>query len=508
MLKNTEVKLSAIAGDLKKSPSDALVVGVGQGADGPVLLDNPLSAKAAEALAESLGVLGLTGAVDQVHRLPGLPEAGASVLVLAGVGKVTAGTPLSEEALRRAAGSAIRQLAGIATVTLALPTPDLAAAAAVAEGAAMGAYSFNEYRTAQDGRKDPVKSVRILTDLAADKALAPVLERAALIGKAVNATRSLVNQPPSHLYPETFAEAAKDLAKGLPVKVTVWDEKRLEKDGFGGILGVGKGSTRQPRLVKVEYAPAKATAKIALVGKGITFDTGGISLKPHLGMGEMKSDMAGAAVVLNTVLALAELGLPVKATAWLCIAENMPSGAAQRPADVLTIFGGKTVEVLNTDAEGRLVMADGIVAASQEYPDAIIDVATLTGAQLIALGDRTAGVMGADSVTGAIKAAADRAGELVWPMPLPEELRPSLDSQVADIANIGERHGGMMTAAVFLREFVGQAKDGGQIPWAHIDIAGPSFNNGSPYGYNHKQGTGCTVRTLVAYVEDILAKAV
>jgi leucyl aminopeptidase len=290
------------------------------------------------------------------------------------------------------------------------------------------------------------------------------------------------------------------------VKVTVWDEKRLEKDGFGGILGVGKGSTRQPRLVKVEYSPAKATAKVALVGKGITFDTGGISLKPHLGMGDMKSDMAGAAVVLNTVLAIAELGLPVKATAWLCIAENMPSGAAQRPADVLTMFGGKTVEVLNTDAEGRLVMADGIVAASQEYPDAIIDVATLTGAQLVALGDRTAGVMGSDSVTGPLKAAADRAGELVWPMPLPEELRPSLDSQVADLANIGARHGGMMTAAVFLREFVGKGKDGEQIPWAHIDIAGPSFNNGSPYGYNHKQGTGCTVRTLVAYVEDILAK--
>ncbi|HET8879519.1 MAG TPA: leucyl aminopeptidase [Arthrobacter sp.] len=506
MVKNTEVKLSAVAGDLKKSPSDALVVGIGQGADGPVLLENPLTAKAAEALSESLAALGLTGAADQVHRLPGLPEAGAPVLVLAGVGKVSPGVALGEEALRRAAGSAVRQLAGVATVTVALPAPDPAAVAAIAEGAAMGAYSFTEFRSAKDGLKDPVRNVRILTDLAGDKAaLQPALDRAALIGKAVNATRTLVNTPPSHLYPETFADAAKDLAKGLPVKITVWDEKRLEKDGFGGILGVGKGSTRQPRLVKVEYAPAKATAKIALVGKGITFDTGGISLKPHLGMGEMKSDMAGAAVVLNTVLALAELGLPVKATAWLCIAENMPSGAAQRPADVMTIFGGKTVEVLNTDAEGRLVMADGIVAASQEHPDVIIDVATLTGAQLIALGNRTAGVMGSESVTGALKAAADRAGELVWPMPLPEELRPTLDSQVADIANIGERHGGMMTAAVFLQEFVGKGKDGAQIPWAHIDIAGPSFNNGSPYGYNHKQGTGCTVRTLVAYVEDVLA---
>ncbi|MDI3241626.1 leucyl aminopeptidase [Arthrobacter sp. AL08] len=507
MVKNSEVKLSAVAGDLKKSPSDALVIGVGQGADGPVLLSNPLTAKAAEALADSLSVLGITGAADQAHRLPGLGEAGAKVLVLAGVGKVSASQPLTEEALRRAAGSAVRQLAGLGTVTVAFPTTSLGDVAAVAEGAAMGAYSFTEYRSSTDGLNEPVKNVLIATDFAADKGLKTVLERAALIGKAVNATRSLVNQPPSHLFPESFAEAAKDLSKGLPVKVTVWDEKRLEKDGFGGILGVGKGSTRQPRLVKVEYSPARATAKIALVGKGITFDTGGISLKPHLGMGDMKSDMAGAAVVLNTVLAIAGLGLPVKATAWLCIAENMPSGAAQRPADVLTIFGGKTVEVLNTDAEGRLVMADGIVAASQEYPDAIIDVATLTGAQLIALGDRTAGVMGSESVTGALKTAADRAGELVWPMPLPEELRPSLESQVADIANIGERHGGMMTAAVFLREFVGKGKDGEQIPWAHIDIAGPSFNNGSPYGYNHKQGTGSTVRTLVAYVEDILAKS-
>ena len=505
MVKNTEIKLSAIARDLKKSPSEALVIGVGQGPDGPVLLENPLTAKAAEALAGSLKVLGVTGAADQLVRLPGLPETGASVLVLTGLGKVRDGQKISEESLRRAAGSAVRQLAGLSSVTIAFPTAALGDVAAIAEGAAFGAYSFTDHRSEKNGLKDPVKAAVIFTESAGDKDLPQALKRAALIGKAVNATRSLVNQPPSHLYPESFAEAAKELSKGLPVKVTVWDEKRLEKEGFGGIMGVGKGSARQPRLVKVEYAPAKATAKIALVGKGITFDTGGISIKPALGMGDMKSDMAGAAVVLNTVLALAGLGLPVKATAWLCIAENMPSGAASRPADVLTMFGGKTVEVLNTDAEGRLVMADGIVAASQEFPDAIIDVATLTGAQLIALGNRTAGVMGADSVTGALKAAADRSGELVWPMPLPEELRPSLDSQVADLANIGERHGGMMTAAVFLQEFVGKGKDGEPIPWAHIDIAGPSFNNGSPYGYTPKQGTGCTVRTLVSYAEDLLA---
>ncbi|MBT2588022.1 leucyl aminopeptidase [Arthrobacter sp. ISL-95] len=504
MVKTTDIILGIIAKDLKKSPSDALVIGVAQGADGPVLLSNPLSAKAAESVAGSLKLLGITGAADQAHRLPGLPETGSGILVLAGVGKLSDDGGLSEEALRRAAGSAVRQLAGTPSVTLAFPTATLADVTAVAEGAALGAYSYTEHRSSKDGLKAPVTKALIFSDVDA-KSAQPALDRAIVLARAVNSTRTLVNQPPSHLYPESFAESAKELAKGLPVKITVWDEKRLEKEGFGGILGVGKGSTRQPRLVKVEYAPAKATKKIALVGKGITFDTGGISIKPALGMGDMKSDMAGAAVVLNTVLAIASLGLPLKATAWLCIAENMPSGAAARPADVFTIYGGKTVEVLNTDAEGRLVMADGIVAASMEKPDAIIDVATLTGAQLIALGLRTAGVMGSDSVTAALKSAADRAGELVWPMPLPEELRPSLDSQVADLANIGERNGGMMTAAVFLREFVGKNDAGQQIPWAHVDIAGPSFNNGAPYGYTPKQGTGCTVRTLVAYAEDLLA---
>jgi leucyl aminopeptidase len=355
VVKNTETNLSAIARDLKKAASDAVVIGVGQGTDGPFLLENPLTAKSVEALTDSLKVLGITGAPDQAVRLPGLPETGSGILVLAGVGKVDAGGKVSGEVLRRAAGSAVRQLAGLSSVTLAFPTANVADVAAIAEGAALGAYSFTEFRSSKDGLKDPVADVVIFTELAGDKELQSALDRARLLGKAVNATRSLVNQPPSHLYPESFADAAKELSKGLPVKVTVWDEKRLEKEGFGGIMGVGKGSARQPRLVKVEYSPAKATRKIALVGKGITFDTGGISIKPALGMGDMKSDMAGAAVVLNTVLAIAGLGLPVKATAWLCIAENMPSGAASRPADVLTMFGGKTVEVLNTDAEGRLV---------------------------------------------------------------------------------------------------------------------------------------------------------
>ncbi|MBG6218069.1 leucyl aminopeptidase [Arthrobacter sp. CAN_A6] len=514
MIKASELNLTAASKDLRKIPSDALVIGVAKGPDGPVLLGSALPAKAARALNDSLSVLGITGAADEVRRLPGLPETGADSLVLTGVGRAQPGHGLPAETLRRAAGAAIRQLAGVETVVVALPSPSVAEAAAVAEGAALGAYAYEGYRSGigADGTAAPkedtgaVKNVIVYCECAQDSTLQDALRRATVLGRNVNATRSLVNQPPSHLYPETFAQAAKDLAKGLPVKVTVMDEKRLERDGYGGILGVGKGSSRPPRMVKVEYSPAKFQVHLALVGKGITFDSGGLSLKPAAGMQTMKLDMAGAAVVLNTLLAVAELGLPAKVTAWLCLAENMPSGTAQRPEDVLTIFGGRTVEVLNTDAEGRLVLADGLAAASEEAPDAIIDIATLTGAQMIALGNRVSGVMGDDGVRDAVKAAADRAGEQFWPMPLPEELRASLDSQVADIANIGERNGGMMTAAVFLREFVGQV-DGEKIPWAHLDIAGPAFNEGSAYGYTPKSGTGVGVRTLLAYIEDVLARA-
>ncbi|GAA2196713.1 leucyl aminopeptidase [Sinomonas flava] len=504
MFTNREVALSATSKDLRRTPSQVLVVGVAQDGDGPRLLDSPLAGRSAEAVGSTLAALGVTGAADQLHRLPGLPELGTDVLALVGVGKLDGGASPSAEQLRRAAGSAIRQLAGSETVVLALPAPHEASVAAVAEGAALGAYAYTEHKSAADEAKGNVRRAVVYSPAAGTPAADAALARAAVLGWAVNTTRTLVNMPPSQLYPETFADAAKDLAKGLPVKVTVYDEKRLAKEGFGGILAVGQGSLRPPRLVKVEYSPAKAGpgAGVHLVGKGITFDTGGISIKPAAQMDQMKSDMAGAATVLTSLLAAARLNLPVKVTAWLCIAENMPSGSAQRPADVITIRGGKTVEVLNTDAEGRLVMADGIAAASEENPAAIIDVATLTGAALIALGTRTAGLMGDDAVTQPLLAAASASGEPAWPMPLPEELRAGLDSATADLSNVGERPGGMLTAAVFLREFVGERPDGSAIPWAHLDIAGPAFNTGSAYGHTPKQGTGAIVRTLVSYLED------
>ena len=259
-------------------------------------------------------MLGVSGAVDEVHRLPGLPELEAQMLVLAGLGPVSAGVPLSAEALRRAAGSAVRQLAGTSSVALALPAATVADAAAVAEGALFGAYGYSEHRTDKGSKvKEPVASITVITPAAEDKALKPAIERARILGRAVNATRTLVNQPPSHLYPETFAQAAKDLAKPLSakVKVTVLDEKKLERDGFGGLIGVGKGSSRPPRLVKLEYSPLRAKAKLALVGKGITFDSGGLSLKPAAGMQTMKCDMGGAASVFGTLRAVLELKLPI-----------------------------------------------------------------------------------------------------------------------------------------------------------------------------------------------------
>ncbi|MDS2171910.1 MULTISPECIES: leucyl aminopeptidase [unclassified Nesterenkonia] len=527
MINDFQPTLSAVSTAVEKTPTDALVLGVAKGPEGPILLPNPLADEAARGVADSLQALGATGAADQLLRLPGVDGFRSETLVLVGVGELT-GEPtggVSLESLRRAAGSAVRQLSSLDSVALALPASSPEEVAAVAEGAAIGAYSFTAFRSSQEAReKRPVEEILILTDLK-DRHTRPVLDRAAVVGAAVRATRDLVNTPPSHLYPETFAEIAADLAgrtkapaqggstsKAPKLSVKVWDVKDLEKEGFGGLLGVGGGSSRGPRMVRIEHAPSKPAAHIALVGKGITFDSGGLSLKPAASMTTMKLDMGGAATVLAVVRAAADLNLPIKVTGWLCLAENMPSATAQRPEDVITIRGGKTVEVLNTDAEGRLVMADGLVAASEENPDALIDVATLTGAQMIALGLRTTGVMGEEQLRSALVDAAEDSGEKLWPMPIPEEARSGFDSEVADLTNLGDRNGGMLGAAAFLREFVGEREgaDSGaldpearRIPWAHLDIAGPAFNEKSPYGYTPKAGTGVMVRTLVTYLEGL-----
>jgi leucyl aminopeptidase len=471
--------------------TDLLVVGIAQGPDGPVVAATGLTDEQRAALAAAAVAIGATGKADEVLRLPGEPY-GLPPLMATGLGAQADAYP--EETLRRAAGAALRAAAS-ASVAVALPTGDDASLVeAVGLGAVIGAYRYPGRPAGETPRPAPT-TITVL--VGSTKGLKPAAHRAQVVGSAIHLTRRLVDTPPGALPPAALAAEAVTAVEGTGVAIEVLDEEALRTQGFGGILAVGQGSANPPRLVRLSYSPAKARAHLALVGKGITFDSGGLSLKPPTGMITMKCDMAGSAAVLAGVRAIAQLGIPVRVTAYMAIAENMPSGAAQRPGDVITAYGGKTVEVLNTDAEGRLVMMDALVRCGADEPDAIIDVATLTGAQVVALGSRIAGVMGNDDGwRDEVHAAAESAGELAWPMPIPEELRPSLDSPVADLANIGERNGGMMTAAAFLREFV---PDG--VPWAHIDIAGPAYVDGTPWAYNGKGATGYGVRTLVAVAE-------
>jgi len=494
----TSLSLSSTSATATKG--DALVIGIAKGVTGPVLLPGSEEVDAAfdGRLAAALAALGATGKAGEVTRLPSAAGITAPVVVAVGVGKEPAAEgAVDGEALRRAAGAAARTLTKTARAVVALPTPDAESVGAVAEGLALGGYAFARYK---DGDA-PLGSATIVSVGAKAKATKAAVTRAAVVAAAVHITRDWVNTAPGDLAPAAFAAAAVAAAKDLEIDVEVLDEKAMKKGGYGGILGVGQGSANPPRLVRFAYRPAKAKAHVALVGKGITFDSGGLSIKPATGMITMKCDMAGAASVLAATVAVARLGLPVSVTAYAPMAENMPSGAAQRPSDVLTMYGGKTVEVLNTDAEGRLVLADALVRASAESPDVLVDVATLTGACVVALGTRVGGIMSNDDeLLGTVHAIATDAGEQMWPLPLPEELREKLDSPIADLANVGDRMGGALTAGLFLKEFVGA-----DIRWAHLDIAGPAYNDDAPHGYTPKGGTGAGVRTLVRLVEEAAA---
>ncbi|WP_350346736.1 leucyl aminopeptidase [Agromyces sp. G08B096] len=451
-----------------------------------------------DGLADDLAAVGGTGAAEEITRLPGRSGGPARVLV-AGVGATA-----DAASLRLAAGAALRSVTDASDVALALRGVDPELAAAALEGAGLGAYRFTRYRSEPKAGPETVVGH---TD-ADDESVG--LARAAAVVEAVALTKDLVNTAPAELTPEAMAEVAREAAEEVGVRVTVLEGDALRDGGFGGHVAVGQGSQHGPRLVRLEYAPADASFSLALVGKGITFDSGGLSLKPPASMVGMKTDMAGAAAVLHAIVALAKLGAPIRVVGWLCLAENMPSGTAVRPTDVITIKGGTTVEVLNTDAEGRLVLADALVAASEEQPDAIVDVATLTGAQMVALGSRVSGLMGEPALVDTVRHAADAVDEAVWPMPLPDHLRPLLKSDVADLANtkLGTVVPGMSLAGVFLREFVGRKDDeaGDRIPWAHLDFAGPSNNTGGGWGFTGPGATGAMVRTLIRLGEDLAAR--
>ena len=482
--------------------ADAVIVGITKGSDGPALAPgaDALDTAYGGSLLSTLAALGATGKAGEITKVAGGGSVAAPVIVAVGLGSAGDQTDggTDAETLRRAAGAAVRALAGTGHAALALPAGSTAELSAVAEGALLGAYAFLRYRTQSDEVKPAVQRVTVVSDLTGDEATAAV-GRAEVICAAVNLVRDYVNTAPADLTPETFADAAVEACEPYNLEVEVLDEAALAEGGYGGILGVGQGSANPPRLVRISYRHPAATKTIAYVGKGITFDSGGLSIKSADGMITMKSDMGGAAAVIASLIAIARLGPEVNVIGYAPMAENMPSGTAQRPSDVLTIYGGKTVEVLNTDAEGRLVMADALVRAGEDQPSHVVDIATLTGACIVALGFRVAGIMSNDdTMRDRVHDASGRAGEAMWPLPLPEDLRRDLDSEVADIANVGQRWGGALAAGLFLKEFVA-----GDIKWTHLDIAGPSFNTGEPYGYTPKGGTGSGVRTLVKLAEDL-----
>jgi leucyl aminopeptidase len=500
-----------------KTRCDAVVVGLVSTSKGPTV------AEGGEDVAKSYGrklrplltTLGATGKAGEVLRVPGGDATNAGLLVFVGLGKPGRGGVVPPQAVRRAAGAASRAVTNAASVALALPAGTPEQLRALVEGYVLGGYTYTTYKKKAKDADGPDPAARpgevvLVSPQARKSGMQEVVDEALLLADAVASARDWVNTPPGDLTPPVFADAvvaaAAAASKGRgarKVTATVLDEKQLTAMGCGGILGVGNGSAAPPRLVELTYSPAKPVAHLALVGKGVTFDSGGLTIKPSSSMNDMKSDMAGAAAVVQATLAIARLKLPVRVSTFVPMAENMVSGSAVRPGDVLTMYGGTTVEVLNTDAEGRLILGDALVRATEVEPDVIVDVATLTGHMVVALGDKVAGVMGDDEVVQAVLSASETAGEAHWPMPIPEGMDERIrSSKIADLSQHDWiRWGGGLFAAAFLREFTGGR------PWAHLDIAGPSWHSGGPSGHQTFGGTGWAVATLVDYARSLVEEA-
>jgi leucyl aminopeptidase len=477
--------------------ADALVVGV--------LADDLDAGTVPEPLATALASVGFDGRLAETRVLPGSvagdDAVSVAVVVAIGLGRRA---DISVTTFRKA-GAALAQASSrhprVATTVLRArpePLPLADAARALAEGVVLGGYRFTAYKS------DP-SSVELERVVAVDdggRTTTTALQLGQAVADAVCVARDLVNEPGGTLTPLVFAERAVNLGSEHGFAVRVRDERAIKRARLGGLLGVNRGSSEPPRFVELSWSPKQgARTTVALVGKGITFDSGGLSLKSTEGMKIMKGDMAGAAAVLGAFSALDVVRPPVKVLGYLPLTDNMPGSDATRIGDVLHIRNGKTVEVLNTDAEGRLVLADALSLASEARPAAIVDLATLTGACKVALGDRIAGLMGNDeTLVNRVRLAADAAGEPVWPLPLPAQLRSRLDSEVADLKNVGGgRDGGALVAGLFLQEFVSD-----DVPWAHLDIAGPADSNDND-GEIRKGGTGFGVRTLLQLLEGFTA---
>lgn len=427
-------------------------------------------------------------------------EQPAERLLVIGLGKPA---DFSSEVLRRAVPKALREAERLGLTSLNLIAPEVGTESlaeefqALAEGLYLGAYRYDRHRKKSLDTTKQVEEVHVMTT--SNAVAESAAERARIFSQATNIARDLINEPPSRMNPERLATEALKLKKS-PLSVRVLEKRDLEKLGMEAILGVGAGGAVSPRLVEIIYTPkVKAKKSVALVGKGITFDSGGLSLKPAQGMETMKDDMSGAAAVIGVMSALPALKFPLEVRGYLAIAENMPGGRAQKPGDVVKAYNGKTIEILNTDAEGRLVLADALSYACSRKPDVVIDIATLTGACVVALGHRVAAILSPDKeLVNQFLKATEKSGEKFWELPLVPEYVSDISSKIADVKNIGGRRGeaGTIIGGLFLKEFVKDTR------WAHLDIAGPSWTD-SDMPYCPTGGTGNPVRTILHYLESV-----
>jgi leucyl aminopeptidase len=474
----------------RSAPRSADAVGIPVPSDGPVPRSLGLTRAA-------LAALGFEGRNGQTLVVPG---ATASTLVAVGVGERAAVTAASLRTAAAALARAVPKKAHLATALADIEGVDARAAGqAVAEGLTLAAHRYVALKT--DKTVPALERVTLVTGPTAARGVETGATRGRVIGDAVNFSRDLANTPPAHLNARDLADIARTVGAEAGLQVEVFDEHAIAEMNLGGLVNVNKGSVEPPRLVRLTYTPrGVARGTVALVGKGVMYDSGGISLKPSDAMHAiMKMDMSGAAAVLAAMTTLKSVKPRVKVIGYLLCTDNMPSGSAMKLGDVITIRNGKTVEIHNTDAEGRLILADGLSLAVEDGADAIVDIATLTGACMNALGLKIAGVMGNDDGwVEQVRDAAGRADERVWPLPLPADYRRLLDSDVADMRNVGGPYAGALTAGLFLKEFVGT------VPWAHIDIAGP-MRSETDDGWLSKGATAFGVRTFIELLDGYAA---
>ena len=486
--------ISGVAAD---TGADALIVGVFAGgvADSDALL--ALEDALGGGLLSHLKASEFDGKLEQQVDVPTFSRIKARRLLIVGFGPKA---EVDAARVRAALASAVRAAQSSTTKSLAVVLPDpVPSLRAVGEGIVLGAYRFSRYFTGDRKPKAELGKVTVLVSGKATAEQKKQLEVGIAVGRAVCIARDAVNEPPNELYPETLAQIAQRIGKEHGFKVKVLDKKGILAAGMHLHYAVGQGSTNEPRFIHLSYVPKKKKKKVVFVGKGLTFDSGGLCIKPAAGMGEMKSDMAGAAAVLGLMAAVGVTKPDIELHMLVGAAENMPDGSAYRPADVFPSLDGKTVEIINTDAEGRLVLADALAYAVGLKPDVIVDAATLTGAALVALGKTCSAFYATDDKLAAmLESAAREAGESFWRMPLLEELSEQLKSDVADLKHTGDRWGGSITAALFLREFVGK------VPWVHCDIAGPVLAERAR-GMYPKGGTGHAVLTFLHFVDRLAA---